>query len=519
MLITGKMINIFRTMIELIIDEDERMKKIKYIIVFIITLILLSQVSALMQNPLDDMSEKTSLLPKIDETVWWNTTELSTESYTAPFFEVYKLKEHGHSAYGLDVADFNDDGLLDFIVSWTTKPDTGISIFYGDHERSFIVKDIKFYEFPIEDLDLADFDGDGDLDIMCARVLEGINVEYPVSIIWNENNTFENEVEVARFNRSSGYWINPHISVSDFDQDGDVDFIVGANCGKVKLFKNNGTGFFTDEGVIFDYGDNSWGLDTADFNNDGYPDFIVCARTDPDEYPFGDVGHIYLKLNDRSDRCFNSSDPGILITSIPFPFDYTIGAAEFGNVAVLDYNNDGLLDVLYAGDYKIFLLIQQFDGSFSPFYAVGLRGRELDWSDRLREGGFAIGDFNYDGYDDVVAGGVQGDVRLLINNQTFVNIVKPEDRLLYFFGKDDHQLKFPGMKVIVGSIEVVAKGLEPLGRVDFYVDDILVKSDESEPFSWNWTRFGFREYKVTAEAYDSNGEFAGRDIIWVWKFL
>jgi len=68
-------------------------------------------------------------------------------------------------------------------------------------------------------------------------------------------------------------------------------------------------------------------------------------------------------------------------------------------------------------------------------------------------------------------------------------------------------------------MEVIASGLEPLSRVDFYLDDELVHSDHSEPFSWNWTRFGFREYKVTVEAYDGNGEFAGRDIIWVWKFL
>ncbi|MFO7678210.1 MAG: hypothetical protein R6V50_07515 [Thermoplasmatota archaeon] len=29
----------------------------------------------------------------------------------------------------------------------------------------------------------------------------------------------------------------------------------------------------------------------------------------------------------------------------------------------------------------------------------------------------------------------------------------------------------------------------------------------------------FGEYKVTAEAYDVDGEFASRDIIWVWKFF
>ena len=119
----------------------------------------------------------------------------------------------------------------------------------------------------------------------------------------------------------------------------------------------------------------------------------------------------------------------------------------------------------------------------------------------------------------IVVGGVQGVIRLLINNQTLVNIVKPEDRLLYFFGNDDYSLKFPGRKVIVGDIEVVASGLEPLSRVDFYLNDKLIHSDSSEPFTWNWTKFSFGKCIVIAEAYDANGQFAGKDTMIVWKFL
>ena len=465
------------------------------------------------------ISNLDSAVQLTDEIVWWNSTEFSTEPYTAPFFEIYKLKDFGQCAYGLSSADFNDDGLLDFAVSWVTDPFDygGISIFYKNNNRSFRVENIKQVKHGINDLDTADFNGDGAIDIMCARYDgEGI---YSVNILWNQENSFETESNIAYFNENMGYWSNVHSAIADFDMDGDVDFIVGANCGKVKLFMNDGMGNFTDEGVIFDYGRVSWGLDAGDFNRDGYPDFIVCARTDSSEYPFNDSGHIYLKLNDQTSSCFNSSSPGIRISSLPLDFDYTIGAANFGSVAVLDYNDDGLLDVIYGGDWKIFLFIQQGDGYFEPFYAVGLRDRELSWSDRLRAGGFTVGDFDDDGLDDVVVGGVQGTVRLLINNQTYVNIVKPEDRLLYFFGNDDYSLKFPGRKVIIGDIEVVAKGLEPLSRVDFYLDDKLIHSDSSEPFTWNWTKFSFGKYTVIAEAYDANGQFAGKDTMIVWKFL
>jgi len=473
-------------------------------------------------NPAETIKNTSTGLPQDNETVWWNTTELSSEPYTAPFFEVYRLIDFGQAVYGLDVADFNHDAQLDFAVTWATSPFeqiAGINIFYKESFNSFRIETIKLYTHYLEDLECADFNGDGDVDIIYSIVLDGENDAYEINIIWNENNTFITEQKVAHFTRADGYWINPHITTADFDVDGDVDLLVGANCGKVKFFKNDGAGNFTDEGVIFDYGTVSWGLDAGDFNQDGYPDFIVCARTEPGEYPFNDAGHIYLKLNDHTSTCFDTSTPGILITSIPFPFDYTIGAGRFGSIAVFDYNNDGHMDVVYAGDYKIFLLIQQEDGRFKPFYAVGLRGRELDWSDRLHTGGFTIGDVNEDGWDDVIAGGVQGVVRLLINNHTFVNIVKPEDRLLYFFGNDDYSLKFPGRKVVVGDIEVVAEALEPISRVDFSVDDQLVKSDTEEPFSWNWTSWGFGSYQMKAEAYDRNGDFAGRDTFIIWKFL
>ena len=449
--------------------SNSTVKKNVIIFVFVIFVSVVLVVVALGNLRENNVLAVTGDTVEKDEIVWWNTTEFSTEPYTAPFFEIYKLKDFGQCTYGLATADFNNDNWLDFAVGWTTSPYnySGISIFYRNSDKSFRIENIKIVGHNINGLEAADFDNDGNIDIMNARYDGKGN--FSVNILWNDNGSFERETKVARFNRSAGFWINVHIATADFDMDGDVDFIAGANCGKVKLFKNDGSGNFSSDDYIFDYGTLSWGLDTGDFNDDGYPDFVVCARTDPDEYNFSDAGHIYLKLNDKTSECFNQS-PGILVSSLPLKSDYTIGASYFGSVVVLDYNDDGLLDVMYGGGWKIFLFVQQENGSFKPFYACGLRDRELTWTDHLDAGGFTIGDFNYDGLDDVVVGGVQGTVRLLINNQTLVNIVKPEDRLLYFFGNADYSLRFPGMKVVVGDIDVTALGLEPLNRVDFYLN-------------------------------------------------
>jgi hypothetical protein len=342
-----------------------------------------------------------------------------------------------------------------------------------------------------------------------------------VEVLLNEEGSFKNSTEIMRLTHpvDDHYpWINPQVSSADFDQDGDEDIIVGGNCGRVKLFKNDGTGVFTDEGVIFDYGDVSWGIDTVDFNKDGYPDFIVSARTNPDEYPFQDLGHIYLKLNDQTSSCFDTTTPGELIASLPPKEEDAIGARIQGTLEVLDYSNDGDFDVFYGAGNKVFMFINE-NGSFRSYLVARLPQSSEGYLDGVSGGDFAVGDFSGDGLDDVVVGGDQGIVRLFVNNKTLIHSDSPPDRWFLIHGEKFRHLRYPGDKIVIGDIEVIASGLEPLSCVDFYLDDTLVHSDDTEPFSWNWTRFGFREYKVAAKAYDSDGHFAGKDMFMIWKFL
>ena len=468
-----------------------------------------------------------------DDIVYWNTTEFSTESYTAPFFEVYKLKQYYQCAWGLTAADFNNDGLLDFAVGRSDGPCwmANLSIFYGNGNRSFKVENITLplpYG-PVEDLDAADFNGDGYMDILVSRGI-GCGFNDSIDILWNEEGCFDfdNRTHIANFTlygipefNVTGErldWIIPKVAVADFDMDGDIDFIVSTNCAEVKLFKNNGDCSFSSEGIIYDYGYLGRGLAVGDFNKDGYPDFVISASTD-NTSNFTDPGHIYIKLNDRTEGCFNSSSPGILVSSMPVPFDYTIGAFEFGSIEVFDYNGDGLLDIVFGGDEKIYMFIQQENLTFKPFLACMLRDKKLTWVDRLYNGGFTSGDFNYDGLDDLVVGGVMGTVRLLINNRTLVCVREPEDRWVYLFGEKVFHLAFPGQKIVIGSINVTADSLELLSKVNFYLNGRKVYSDTQEPFMWQWCLPGVGRCVLSVEAYDSRGVFAGRDSMVIWKFI
>lgn len=360
--------------------------------------------------------------PSDDEIVRWDTTaeDVIVEPYTLPFFDVYELKDYGQTVFGLASADFNNDGWLDFAVGWTTFPNdhSGISIFYREEEKSFRIHDIIQYPWGIEDLEAVDFNNDGYVDLLSVRYeSDGV---YSADILWNDNDVFDQKSKVAEFRENDDYWINPHIATADFDMDSDVDFIAGANCGKVKLFKNDGGNNFIDSGEIFDYGAISWGLAAGDFNNDGYPDFIVSAISDVYSYEKYE-GYIYLKLNDKTSNCFDNS-PGLLLKLFNVDVDI-IGACDHGSLSIIDYDGDGDLDFL-AGYFNPFLY-NNHDGMFDRFPICNLQETKDSW-DSLRQGGFTTGDFNCDGKMDFVAGGVQGVVRLFINKYQEFPPIKPE---------------------------------------------------------------------------------------------
>ena len=494
-----------------------------------------------------------------DDTASWSRDPkiCDPELYTAPFFDVYLLKDDtvtppigGDSCSYVDAEDINKDGLLDFVVGYSIMYDVNkthlacIDIYWATGEKNYRIERIRGYKWvygewevgkkyvnQVYGIALADFDVDGDIDIMVTldMFLEVSNnphesIRKPeIRIIRNDNGKFVNETTIVEFDERIDYWINPHIAVADFDMDGDPDFVVGSNNGKVALYKNNGNGTFAFSHVIYDYGTASWGLATGDFNGDGYPDLVVCAETDPDDNNtnFTDAGHIYLKLNDKTNQCFNTSSPGILVSHLPPPayMGKVLGGSAFGAVEVLDYNKDGLMDVVFGGDWRLFLFIQQENGTFKPFLTFMVRDRNLTWTDRFYGGNLAVADFDHDGYDDILAGGLEGRVLLLINNKTYVCINEPGDREIYFFGKIIFGFPLPGQKMVIGPINVTVEKLVPLSRVDFYLDGKLVHTDTSEPFEWRWIKPGLGKYTLYVEGFDESGEFAGRDTITVWKIL
>ncbi|MCD4663914.1 MAG: VCBS repeat-containing protein [Bacteroidales bacterium] len=241
-----------------------------------------------------------------------------------PHFDIYKLAEFGQSAYGISSADFDDDGLVDFAVSHASAPFeySTISIFYNQGNLTFKQDDVYRFNYSyIQDLDAGDYDNDGDIDFLYTYNIYKWHGKWPLNVVGvtsmltNEGDeTFDTETVIAKRGHDLSFYlgirfffllqvpirqflgfdrINPQLTSADYDNDGDVDFLVGDNSGMVEFFINDGHGNFSSSGIIHNYGSCSWGLASADFDGDDDIDFIVAADKGYESFD----GCVWLKRN------------------------------------------------------------------------------------------------------------------------------------------------------------------------------------------------------------------------------
>jgi hypothetical protein len=342
-------------------------------------------------------------------------------------FNVSDIVDLGQIAWGVTHNDFNGDGLMDFAVTASDSPETNISIFYNDGDMGFtrnVVYGFSNFLWCIEDLDSGDFDLDGDIDLMFShsewidRGGLGWKTNGTVYLLFNDGNgTFGNETLIARhcsdIEEEYGRF-NPVVCPADFDNDGDLDFVVGDNSGIVEFYKNNGSGGFTSNGIIHDYGQLSWGLTSGDFDLDGDTDIIVAAEYE-NEHGYG---RICLKKNllveSDGSTCFEEG-PGEDIIYI----QSGLGTCYLDS---MDYNGDGLLDFV-AGRTSVNVFINHGD-FFDNFYIGELPGQN-NYVDHLYYGGMTSFDMNHDDKEDLITGGVQGVIRFCINNFSQLPPLKP----------------------------------------------------------------------------------------------
>jgi len=273
----------------------------------------------------------------------------------------------------LAVGDFNNSGHLGLAVGLQQNMAAAILFGNGDGTFSNAGTLANTGGEPTSFLTPADFNGDGNLDMVATNLFTGIS---PVILLGYGHGAFNSVLP----NTYSTNGISS--AAGDFNGDGILDLVID---GKTVLL-GNGDGTFIQKALP---GAQGTFVTAGDFNGDGKLDLAACNFDE-------NTVTILLGYGD-----------GTFSTAPASPI--AVGSKPWATVAG-DFNNDGKPDlaVTNMGEDTVTLLLGNGDGTFTPAsgspYAVG---RE-PWA-------MAAADFNGDGKLDLaVANSLDGTVSILL---------------------------------------------------------------------------------------------------------
>lgn len=291
------------------------------------------------------------------------------------------------SRYGV-FADLNNDSFDDFIA----VPEGGPALLYENNQgNSFRQTGWNFNysdEKNSQTVAAADIDNDGNIDIL--KFLDDVNYRL---LFGNGDFSFRkgeqtslalNYISTDRYANSAYF--------ADFDNDGNLDLYIANYNNSDMLFKNDGTGRFTNvfdkSGINKRVNKRSYGAVFADFNNDNLVDILLTYKIPANNR------HLALFINKGGFKFEEKTDSSFYCEDSPSTY----------SAVADDFNCDGFTDVaVFNNDDKLKLLINNGYGGFTNMSVEAGLGAVFSHPEP-GNGILNTGDVNNDGYPDIFIG-------------------------------------------------------------------------------------------------------------------
>ena len=345
--------------------------------------------------------------------------------------EAAGLAQAGAGNYGMGVAagDYDNDGHTDLYVT-----SYGRNVLYRNQGNGTFTEVTARAGVAAGGWSASagffDYDRDGWLDLFVTRYVEwdparnkvcgGPHrtycppIEFPATFNLLYHNRGDGTFEDV--SRSSGVAAKKArslgVAFADYDDDGAIDIAVANDGMEQFLFRNRGDGTFTEcaleAGVALSQDGQPYagmGVEFQDYDNDGRPDLVVTNL----------ARQVYAVYHNDGGGSFSyrSLETGLGALSS--------GSSGWG-VCLRDFNQDGWKD-LFVAQSHVMDNVEQIDPSLRyqqpPLAAINQRGRferaDPGTAAAVAGRGAAAGDFNHDGWPDVLMSVLGGPPQMFLN--------------------------------------------------------------------------------------------------------
>jgi len=223
----------------------------------------------------------------------------------------------------------NDAGTL-------VASDTVLPAYWEDNDQA---------DFDLRSVTWADYDNDGDLDLLLPSVWDDQSFSYRTALMRNDGangtggwNFTEVSAGLAPTGHAQSVW-------ADFDGDLDLDLLLIhlaplTDEGFIRRYRNDGDGVFVGEDILgaltIEHGEGQWG----DYDDDGDLDILVAGHIKELDGSYNTVLRIYR----------NDAETYVPIEVLPCPI--CDGWWDLTAATWADYDSDGDVDILVAGNYN-----------------------------------------------------------------------------------------------------------------------------------------------------------------------